>query len=69
MLSLRLHKTCFAITAIKPLMSLDSIKMIYYSYVHSIPKYGIIFWGNAPLAKVSLKFKKNYKSHVWSRQN
>jgi hypothetical protein len=24
--------------------------MIYYSYVHSILKYGIIFWGSAPLS-------------------
>jgi hypothetical protein len=43
MLALRLNMACFAIRAIKPFMSLDAIKMIYYSYVYSILKYGIIF--------------------------
>jgi hypothetical protein len=47
-LSSRLNKAYFAIRAIKPLMPSDSIKMIYYSYVHSILKYGIIFWGSVP---------------------
>jgi hypothetical protein len=42
LLSLRINKAYFAIRAIKSLISLDSIKMIYYSYVHSILEYGII---------------------------
>lgn len=58
MLALRLNKACFAIRAIKPFVSLDSIKMIYYSYVHSILKYGIIFWGNAPSSINIFKIQK-----------
>ena len=26
----------------------DTLKIVYYSYVHSIVTYGIIFWGNSP---------------------
>jgi hypothetical protein len=39
-------------------MSLDSTKMIYYSYVHSTLKYGIIFWGSAPLSMNIFKIQK-----------
>ena len=42
----KLNKACYAIRAIKPFMSLDVMKMIYYSHLHSVISYGIIFWGN-----------------------
>jgi hypothetical protein len=29
-------------------MSEDTLKMIYYLYIHSILTYSIIFWGNSP---------------------
>jgi hypothetical protein len=44
--------------AINPFMSLDVMKMVYHSYVHSILKYGIIFWGNASLSVNILKIQK-----------
>jgi hypothetical protein len=44
----RLSSACYAIKVITPLMSEDTLKMIYHSYVHSIITYGIIFWGNSP---------------------
>jgi hypothetical protein len=46
-LSSRLNKACNALRAIKPFMSTDVMMSIYYSYVHSILAYGIIFWGNS----------------------
>jgi hypothetical protein len=42
----KLNKSCFVIGAIKLFLSLESLKMIYFSYVHSIITYGIISWGN-----------------------
>ena len=45
----KLNKACYAIRAIKPFMSLDVLKIICYSYVHSVISYGIIFWGNSHL--------------------
>ena len=44
----KLCLACYAIRVITPLMTDDTLKMIYYSYVHSIITYGIIFWGNSP---------------------
>jgi len=45
-LTSKLSSACYPIRAIKPFMSLDVVKMIYYPYVHSVMSYGIIFWGN-----------------------
>jgi hypothetical protein len=42
----KLNKACYTIRVIKPFMSLDVLKMIYFSYVHSVMSYGI-FWGNS----------------------
>ena len=39
-------------------MPLDVMKMIYYSYVHSVIPYGIIFWGNSHLSESIFKIQK-----------
>jgi len=41
----RLNSACYAIRIITPLMTDDTLKMVYYAYVHSIMTYGIIFGG------------------------
>jgi len=46
-LTSKLNKACCAIKAIKPFMSVDILRMIHFSYVHSVMLYGIIFWGNS----------------------
>jgi hypothetical protein len=43
-----LSSACYAVKVITPLKSEDTLKMIYYSYVHSIITYGKTFWGNSP---------------------
>ena len=55
---LRLSSACYAIRVITPLMTEDILKMIYYSYVHSIITYGIIFWGNSPHSTHIFKIQK-----------
>jgi hypothetical protein len=57
-LTSKLNKACYAIRAIKPFMSLDVMKMIYYSYVHSVISYGIIFWGSSHLSDNIFKIQK-----------
>jgi hypothetical protein len=57
-LSSRLSKACYAVRAIKPFMSLETMRMTYYSYVHSLLSYGIIFWGNAPHNESIFKIQK-----------
>jgi len=39
------NATCFRVTVVKPYMTRDTLKMIHYSYFHSIINYGLIFWG------------------------
>ena len=40
------------------------LRMIYFSYVHSIMTYGIIFWGNSPYSinifRIPKKNNQNY---------
>jgi len=44
----RMSSACCAIKVITPLMSQNTLKMIYQSYEHSILTYNIIFGGNSP---------------------
>jgi hypothetical protein len=46
----KLNKSCYAIRSVKQLVSLG--------YVHSVPSYGIIFWGNSPYSKSIFKVQK-----------
>jgi hypothetical protein len=46
---------CYAIRVIKPLMSQETLVMMYYAYFHSIMNSVIIFWGNS---SYSLDYKK-----------
>jgi len=39
-------------------MSLDVLKMIYFSYVHSVMSHGIIFWGNSHYIDSIFKIQK-----------
>jgi hypothetical protein len=42
----------------KPLMSLETLKIIYNSYFHSIMSYGLMFWGNSALAEKVFRMQK-----------
>jgi hypothetical protein len=49
----KLSSACFAMRAVKPFMSPQMLKAVYYSYFHSIISYGIIFWAHtAPSTRV-----------------
>jgi hypothetical protein len=43
----KLSSACYAVRAVKPYMSQETLRMIYFSYVHPVMTYGIIFWGNS----------------------
>jgi hypothetical protein len=53
----KLSKACYVLRCIKPFMSQDALKSIYYSFFHSLISYGIIFWG-----------KSSYSSHIFRLQ-
>jgi hypothetical protein len=54
----KLGKACFAIRNMKFCSNIETLRMIYYAHFHSIMKYGIIFWGNSPDAKIFLLQKR-----------
>jgi len=39
---------CYVMRLVKPYVTANTFKVIYYSYFHSIMTYGLIFWGNSP---------------------
>jgi hypothetical protein len=43
----KLNLAIFMIRNIKPLVSIDTMKIIYHACFHSIMAYGIMFWGNS----------------------
>jgi hypothetical protein len=57
-LTSKLNKTCYAIKAVKPFVSMDVLKMIYFSYVHSLISCDIIFWGDSVHSELIFKIQK-----------
>jgi len=43
----KLNKTSYVIRTLMFLRSLEILRMVYFSYFHSIMSYGIVFWGNS----------------------
>jgi hypothetical protein len=54
----KLSKACYAISTMKPFVSLAILRMIYYTYFHSNMNYGIIFWGNSSGSTTIFKLQK-----------
>ena len=46
-LTTKLSTACYVIRFIKSLMSHKTLLLIYYSLIHTVISYGIIFWGNS----------------------
>ena len=46
-ISSKLSTACYAIWTLTPLLSTNALRMLYFSYAHSVISYGIIFWGNS----------------------
>jgi len=40
----KLNNASYIIRSLKPLSSFESLKMVYFSTIHSMILYGIIFW-------------------------
>jgi hypothetical protein len=55
----KLASACFASRNIRSLVTLDTLRSIYFAHVHSIMSYGIMFWGGSTNAqKVFLMLKR-----------
>jgi len=54
----KLSSASFSLRVVKPFLSLDSLKMLYYSYFHSVTTYGLIFWRNFHHCNIILRLQK-----------
>jgi hypothetical protein len=70
----KLGNACFAIRNKQSCSNIETLRMIYLTYFHSIMKYGIIFWGNSAEAKKVFLLQKrtlrimlgiNHRNSCW----
>jgi len=54
----KLSSASFALRCVKPLLSLQSLRMVYFSYFHSLLTYGIIFRGNSRHSHTIFRLQK-----------
>jgi len=54
----KLNTACFAIQTIQAIMSPENLRMVYFTYIHSIKSYGIFFGGNQPYSDKIFKIQK-----------
>jgi len=54
----KLNTACFVILTIQAIVSLETIRMVYFAYIHSIISYGIILGGNQSYSDKIFKIQK-----------
>jgi len=54
----KLNTACFVIWMIEAMMSQETVRMVYFAYIHSVMSYGIIFWENQPHSEKIFKIQK-----------
>ena len=54
----KLHTACFVIRTIQAIMSPETLRMVYFAYIHSVMSYGIIFGGNQPYSDKIFKIQR-----------
>jgi hypothetical protein len=59
MLTSRLNKACYMVRVIRPFLTLDSLKIIYPAYFHSVTTYGLIFWRTLIHSSIILKLQRH----------
>jgi len=54
----KLNTACFVIPTIQAIMSPETLKMVYFAYIHSIMNYVTILGGNQPYSDKIFKIQK-----------
>ena len=60
----RLNPACYAVRAIKAMLSRKTLRMLHFSYVHSVISCGIIFGGNIPNSIKIFRMKEQIMANV-----
>jgi len=56
----KLNKACYAIRVIKPFMTQNVLRTVYFSDFHSVMSYGVIFWGNSHFSNNIFRIQKRH---------
>ena len=56
----KLSSTCYPMQSVKPYVSINAVKMIYYSYFHSVMTYGLLLWGHSSVSIKIFRLQKDY---------
>jgi hypothetical protein len=57
-LVIKLSNASYSVRVLRPFVSQKALRMIYFSYFHTILTYGIIFWGNSSYSNNIFKLQK-----------
>jgi len=57
-----LNSACYAIAAVKGMLSRKTLRMLYISYVHSVVSYSIIFGATPLIVSKHSYCKKSFKN-------
>ena len=55
----KLSASCFSIRSLIHTLNLDTVRIVYFAYFHSVLRYGVIFWGNSTHAHQVFKLQKS----------
>jgi hypothetical protein len=53
-----MSRACYAIRSMSHISSTDTLKSIYFTYFHSVMKYGIVFGVNSPSSTIIFTLQK-----------
>ena len=65
----KLNSACYLIRSLRPIISTHNLRTIYFSYVHSIITYRIIFWGNSSNRNTIFKLQKRAIRIIMNTRN
>jgi hypothetical protein len=55
----KLSSACYVMRTVKPYVLYNTLKIIYYSYFHSVLNYGLLFWRSSTESIKIFKLQKN----------
>ena len=68
-MKIELSTAWYAIRYVKHFMSQDTLRIIYFSYFHSILSYGVILWGNSAHSSNIFKIQKRIIRIIMNARN